>query len=149
MSQPRPRKPLETRTGLVISATEELFRVLSPLPQIARVCPVGFTHGELKVAPDQRAGLCWASANRDETIFDAPEDVRLDRKPNPHVAFGAGAHTCLGAPMARLIMRRLLWFLGNQVEEIRVIDAEARENPFGTPYLFQNLRVDLSPIGSK
>lgn len=52
--------------------------------------------------------MCWASANLDETVFEAADEVRLDRKPNPHVAFGFGEHLCLGAPHARLLLRTVL-----------------------------------------
>ena len=55
-----------------------------------------------------RVSLCWSSANRDEEVFDAPEEVRLDRKPNPHIAFGFRAHLCLGALHMRVIMRQFL-----------------------------------------
>ena len=42
----------------------------------------------------------FGSANRDPAVFDAPDELRLDRDPNPHVTFGAGIHFCLGAPLA-------------------------------------------------
>jgi cytochrome P450 len=92
----------------IVHACEEFFRVLSPLTHTARVCPVKTDVQGVAVEPDHRVSLCWASANRDETVFDAPEQIRLDRKPNPHIAFGFGAHLCLGAPHARLILRTLL-----------------------------------------
>ena len=91
-----------------IVAAEEFVRVVSPLTQIGRVCPVSTdVHGTI-VEAGQRVGLCWASANFDENIFDEPYEVKLDRKPNPHIAYGSGPHTCLGAPHARLIIRTLL-----------------------------------------
>ena len=68
--------------------------------------------------------LCWASANFDEAAFDAPEEVRLDRKPNPHLSFGFGAHLCLGAPHARLILRTLLEALIERVAAITVLEAK-------------------------
>ena len=48
---------------------------------------------------------CWvtaAAANRDPRVFDAPERCIVNRKPNRHVAFGHGPHTCIGAPLARM-----------------------------------------------
>lgn len=92
----------------VVSASEEFFRVVTPLTHIGRVCPVTTdVHGH-EVPPKGRVSLCWSSANNDETVFENPEEIRLDRKPNPHVAFGFGAHLCLGAAHARLIVRTLL-----------------------------------------
>jgi cytochrome P450 len=46
--------------------------------------------------------LNWASANRDPAEFPEPDEFRLDRSPNPHVAFGYGIHTCVGAQLARI-----------------------------------------------
>lgn len=127
--------------NLIPLATEEMFRFLSPLAQIGRVCPHGITIGGKKVAPGDRATLCWAAANRDPSVFENPMDVRIDRAPNPHVAFGAGTHTCLGAPMARLIVRRVLTFLANSRTVLRITDAALRPSPFGTPYLYDSLDV--------
>ncbi len=49
--------------------------------------------------------LSFPSANRDEAVFDDPFVFRPDRKPNPHLAFGYGAHVCLGQHLARMEMR--------------------------------------------
>jgi cytochrome P450 len=46
--------------------------------------------------------LYFASANRDEDVFDDPFTFRLDRRPNPHLAFGFGEHFCMGAHLARV-----------------------------------------------
>ena len=51
--------------------------------------------------------LCYASGNRDEDVFEEPYNFRSDRKPNSHVAFGYGAHLCLGQHLAKLEMRIL------------------------------------------
>ena len=51
--------------------------------------------------------LCYASANRDEDVFEAPNEFRLDREAQ-HIAFGYGAHMCLGLHLARMEMR-ILW----------------------------------------
>ena len=107
----------------IVNASEEFFRAITPLTHIGRVCPVDTDVHGVPVKADHRASLCWASANHDETVFDAPEEVRLDRKPNPHVAFGFGTHLCLGAPHARLIVRSLLKSLCERVEKITLLHA--------------------------
>jgi len=108
----------------IVLASEEFFRVFMPLTHIGRVCPADTDVHGVPVKAGGRVSLCWASANFDETVFDAPEEVRLDRKPNPHLAFGSGAHLCLGAPHARLIVRSLLQALTEHVAAITVLRAE-------------------------
>ena len=107
-------------------AGEEFFRVFMPLTHIGRVCPADTeVHGET-VAAGQRISLCWASANLDEAAFPDPMEVHLDRKPNPHLAFGFGTHLCLGAPHARLILRSLLKLCCEKVERLEIVNATER-----------------------
>ncbi len=108
----------------IVHAGEEFFRVFMPLTHIGRVCPVQTEVHGVTVPADGRVSLGWASANFDETVFDAPEEVRLDRKPNPHISFGFGTHLCLGAPHARLIVRCLLQALTGRVAKITVLDVK-------------------------
>lgn len=105
-------------------ASEEFFRVATPLTHIGRVCPVETDVHGFEVKPEGRVSLCWVSANHDETIFDQPHEMKLDRKPNPHIAFGAGTHICLGAPHARLVVRSLLQKLVDKVGGITVLKEE-------------------------
>jgi cytochrome P450 len=109
---------------LVMSATEEFVRVVTPLTHIGRKCPVATVVEGETVEADQRIALCWASANFDETVFDAPEEVRLDRRPNPHIGFGSGVHSCIGAAHARLIIRSLLKNLAERVEAITILEQQ-------------------------
>jgi cytochrome P450 len=108
----------------IVLASEEFFRVTSPITHLGRVCPVDTDVHGVTVKAGDRVSLCWASANRDESVFEAPEEVRLDRKPNPHLAFGFGPHLCLGAPHARLIVRTLLQKCIDRVAGIRVLGLE-------------------------
>jgi len=107
----------------IIHAAEEFFRVFMPLTHIGRVCPVDTDVKGVSVPAGGRVSLGWASANFDDTVFDEPEEIRLDRKPNPHISFGFGPHLCLGASHARLIVRTLIKTLVQQVDSIRIIDA--------------------------
>jgi len=131
----------------IIHASEEFFRALSPLTHIGRVCPVDTDVQGVPVKADGRVSLCWASANLDATAFPAPEEVRLDRKPNPHVAFGFGPHLCLGAPHARLLLRTLLRCLSARVEKVTVISAAEHlesEETYQRIVGFESLVVRLS-----
>jgi cytochrome P450 len=107
----------------IVHAGEEFFRAFMPLTQIGRVCPVETkVHGTV-VPASGRVSLGWASANFDESVFEKPGEVQLDRKPNPHVSFGFGTHLCLGAPHARLIVRTFIEALVNQVHTIKIVEA--------------------------
>ncbi|MCF6312888.1 MAG: cytochrome P450 [Verrucomicrobiales bacterium] len=102
-------------------ASEEYFRTISPLTHIGRVCPVDTDVHGTQVKAGDRVSLGWASANRDSTVFDQPHETQLNRKPNPHIAFGAGTHLCLGAPHARLLTRTLLRQLSQKISHIHIL----------------------------
>ncbi len=108
----------------IVHASEEFFRVITPLTHIGRVCPVPHEVLGIPVPAHGRVSLCWASANQDAAVFEAPEEVRLDRKPNPHLAFGFGTHLCIGAPHARLLLRTLLQNCVDRVGRITLLAAK-------------------------
>jgi len=131
----------------IVTASEEFFRVMTPLTHIGRVCPARTKIDDHEVAAEDRIALGWAAANFDETVFEAPEEVRLDRKPNPHVAFGFGPHLCLGAPHARLIVRTLLTQLSERLESVSVVEAIPNievQPTYERANGFHRLRVKLS-----
>lgn len=129
-------------------ASEEFFRVFMPLTHIGRVCPVDTDVQGVQVKAGGRVSLGWAAANLDETVFPDPQEVQLDRRPNPHLSFGFGAHLCLGAAHARLIMRSLLSALANRVAKITVLAANEhieRESSYQRVNGFDALTVRLRP----
>ena len=130
----------------IVHASEECFRVFMPLTHIGRECRVDTDVKGVPVKAGGRVSLCWSSANFDETVFEEPHDVRLDRKPNPHIAFGFGTHLCLGAPHARLIVRTLLQALIERVARIEVIEARElveREAKYSRVVGYESLRVRM------
>jgi len=139
---------LRQDTRRIVHAGEEFFRVFMPLTHIGRVCPVDTEVHGVTVKAGDRVSLGWASANFDETVFDAPEEVRLDRKPNPHISFGFGTHLCLGAPHARLIVRSLLQTLVERVAKVTVLEAHEhveKEARYERAVGYDSLRVRLTP----
>jgi len=107
-----------------VHASEEFFRWISPLTHIGRICPVATEVGGITVPADGRVSLGWAAANADPEVFSNPQECRLDRKPNPHVAFGFGAHLCLGAAHARLLVRCLLEALIARVGSVEILESQ-------------------------
>ncbi len=138
---------LREKPLLVRSAAEEIVRVASPLTMIGRTCPHDTSIHGVDVEAGGRAAICWASANRDEMVFEDPEELKIDRKKNPHVAFGAGVHTCLGASHARLILRTLINLISQRVGSMDLVDSKARYEEWPaykrqTGYDYLNIRFD-------
>lgn len=97
---------LRQRPALILSALEEFLRLYTPYRGFARtVSRPTELHGR-RIRPAEPVTLVYASANRDEAVFENPDEFRIDR-PNiaQHIAFGRGPHRCAGAPLARLSLR--------------------------------------------
>jgi cytochrome P450 len=134
----------------IVGASEEFFRVLSPVTHLARRCPHGADVHGVAVPPGGFVSLCFSSANYDAEAFEAPDEVRLGRKPNPHVAFGFGPHLCLGAAHARLVVRSLMKGLCERVGRLRIVAAEPKfetEPDYRRRLAYDALRVRLVPLG--
>jgi cytochrome P450 len=67
-----------------------------------------------------RVLMLYGSANRDERVFDRPDELDLTRSPNPHLAFGIGPHFCLGANLARMEVKTVFQELFSRLPEITV-----------------------------
>jgi cytochrome P450 len=87
---------------LVPTAVEELMRYDTPLQMFERWVLDPIEVGGVRIPRGAELGLLFGSANRDPAVFAEPDELRLDRDPNPHLSFGAGIHFCLGAPLARI-----------------------------------------------
>lgn len=103
---------------LMLTAIDELLRFQSPVVHMRRIATEDTTIGDVSIRAGDKVGLFYAAANRDPAVFDNPDDIILDRSPNPHVAFGGGGpHFCLGSHFARIeidaIFRQILTRLQN------------------------------------
>jgi len=85
---------------------EEVARLEPPFKFHYRAVRQRCELGGAQLEPGDRLMLLWASANRDAAHFEAPDELRLDRRhPKQHMSFGRGGHFCIGAPLARLEAR--------------------------------------------
>ena len=102
----RLRAELDTLQPL---AVEELLRYQSPVVHMRRTTTRAAVLGGQQIAEGDKVLLFYGAANRDERVFADPEEFIVDRKNNPHVAFGAhGPHYCLGAHFARFQISAML-----------------------------------------
>ncbi|MFB9905609.1 cytochrome P450 [Allokutzneria oryzae] len=90
------------------SAVEEVLRWASPTMHFGRTALVDVELGGQRFAAGDVVTLWHSSANRDETVFTAPDRFDLRRSPNKHIAFGHGPHFCLGAQLARIEIAEVL-----------------------------------------
>lgn len=92
---------LRAHPEAMASAVEELLRHESPVQRTQRIVDVDTEVGGTKLRRGELVTVLLGAANHDPEVFSEPEGLLLTRTPNPHVAFGHGIHTCLGAPLAR------------------------------------------------
>jgi hypothetical protein len=107
---------LRRHPELLDSAVEEVIRWSSPVNHMKRQVTEDYELRGQKLRAGDWLVLFYASANRDEEVFEAPFEFRIDRKPNPHLAFGIGEHFCLGANLARRSQRALWQELAQRLE---------------------------------
>ena len=86
----------------VADTVEEMLRFDSALQLFERTATADVQLGDVTVAAGEKVAVLLGAANRDPAVFEAPDEMRVDRTPNPHLAFGSGVHFCLGAPLARM-----------------------------------------------
>jgi cytochrome P450 len=88
--------------ALIPRAVEELMRYDTPLQMFERWVLEDSEICGVRVPKGAELGLLFGSGNHDPAVFGEPDRLAITRKDNPHLAFGAGIHFCLGAPLARL-----------------------------------------------
>ncbi len=119
LRHPGERKRLVDDPGLMPSAVEEFLRFESPIQFTDRVASADTEIGGRHIRQGQLVAVLLGSANRDPTRFADPERLDLAREDNRHLAFGHGAHFCLGAQLARLEAQAALGFLLRRFPDFR------------------------------
>ncbi|MGH2795522.1 MAG: cytochrome P450 [Actinomycetota bacterium] len=103
---PSERSRLASEPALMPAAVEEILRWTSPtIVSMVRTATRDVEVRGREIAAGQKVTMWYGSANRDDEFFDSPETFDVGRSPNDHLAFGFGAHFCLGAQLARLELR--------------------------------------------
>lgn len=99
---------LKSNPALISAMVEESIRWTTPVKHFMRSAREDTEIAGQKIANGDLLMLSYYSANRDEAVFSDPYTFRIDRTPNQHLAFGHGAHVCLGQLLARMELR-ILW----------------------------------------
>lgn len=109
---------IRSSPDLIPLAVEEQLRITTPIQNLYRYTRADYRIGNVTIPTGSRVLLSFGAANRDPTAFDDPDEYRADRDPRTHVAFGYGAHMCLGAPLARMEAHAVLRQLATRVARI-------------------------------
>ena len=111
---------LKNNPSLMTSAVEETIRWVTPVKNFFRTATQNYDLKDREIKKDDSILLCYPSGNRDEEIFDDPFQFKVDRSPNRHLAFGHGAHLCLGKYLAKIEMEIFYEELFKKIENIEL-----------------------------
>ncbi|MGA5463094.1 cytochrome P450 [Mycobacterium sp. NPDC050041] len=103
-------------------AIEETLRWTSPVKNMCRTLTADTEFHGTELKQGEKLMLMFEAANFDEEVFGDPENFRIDRNPNSHLAFGFGTHFCLGNQLARLELRLMLTKVLQRLPDLRLAD---------------------------
>ncbi len=124
---PEERAKLEADPSLIPNAVQELIRWQTPLAHMRRTVEEDTEIDGVKMTKGDKVVLWYISANRDETVFDNPDVIKLDRdNARRHLSFGYGIHRCVGARVAELQLCTLLEEMGKRRLRVNVLEEPER-----------------------
>ena len=106
------------------TAIEECLRWVTPIVNMNRTTTADVEVRGITIPAGSQVIMHYTSANRDEDVFDRPDEFVASRDPNPHISFGWGPHLCLGASLARLELRTIFAELLGRVKNLRFADPD-------------------------
>ncbi len=120
IENPDQMRKLKSDLSLLPNAIDEMIRWVTPVKHFFRTATEDYELRGQKIRAGDNLAMWYPSGNRDEEVFEDPFVFNIERNPNPHLAFGYGAHHCLGHLFAKMEMRALYTELLNRVEEIEL-----------------------------
>ncbi len=145
LRHPQELDRLRREPALMSTAVQEMFRFEAPLPYFHRYAAEPVEIGGIAYDRGTKLGLLYGAANRDPEAFADPQRLRIDRLPNRHLAFGRGAHLCLGNNLSRLDMEIFFALLLSRTEDIRCLEMEPVYKSGITERGLVGLRIAVRP----
>ncbi len=139
------RRRLTENLDLLPLAVEEMIRWTSPLGHMCRNVRQNVRIGDVEFQEGDVLAVMWPSASRDEDLFDSPHEFRIDRQPNPHLAFGIGEHVCLGRQLARRQIRAMFQELLPRLKECELAGPLKRARFLINGYTHIPINFDIAP----
>lgn len=141
LSHPEQYARLKADHSLIPTAVEEMMRYDTPLQFFERYVLEPLEYKGQRWERGTKLVLYYASANHDPAVFRDPETFDITRDPNPHLAFGAGLHYCIGAPLARVELQTALRVLLERLPQLRLLPQEFRYMPKNVFRYLEGLKV--------
>ncbi len=139
---PQQWEAMGANSDLVDGAVEEVLRWVTPLNNFFRRAIADTEVGGQSIAQGDRMMMIYPSANFDEKVFSDPFTFDISRHPNPHLSFGFGTHLCVGANMARLVLRTVFRELSGRARNLTVVtEPDVEANIFARAVRSFNLSV--------
>ncbi|HEX6020422.1 MAG TPA: cytochrome P450 [Solirubrobacter sp.] len=146
LSQPGKFEALRDDHSLIPTAVEELLRLVTPVFAWKRVTKRPARVADTELPENANVLLLLGSANRDDTVFEHPDEVDLHRaNAHKHLSFGHGIHFCLGAALARLEAQVVLEELTQRLPNLRLVEQELRYTPNTTFRGLEALHAEWDP----
>jgi hypothetical protein len=134
---------LRADPGLAAATVEETLRFEGPVDITGRIAPRDMEVGGCPIATTHSMLFFLRAANHDPEAFEDPDRFDITRKRKPHVAFGGGAHICIGAPLARLEAQIALTKLFQRFPNLRLADPDTAPAWRSLPFFRGLERLDL------
>jgi cytochrome P450 len=126
IDHPAEMKKLKDNPELIPQAVDEMFRWVTPVQHFMRTATEDYELRGRKIEKGQALQLIYLSGNRDDEAFADPFTFKADRENNRHVAFGYGAHVCLGQHLAKMEIRAFFKELLSRLDKIEITGEPTR-----------------------
>jgi cytochrome P450 len=133
--RPELRERLAANPVLLAAACEEYLRWTSVNETLTRTCTRDTVLGGQEIKRGEFVMMSWLAADHDPTVFPEPASVDVDRVPNPHLAFGVGAHRCIGLHVARVMFEVMMREVLTRIPDY-VVDHDGTTYYQGNPKLY-------------
>ncbi len=120
-------RKLRANPGLIPNMVSEIIRWQTPLPHMRRTATQDTELAGKRIAKGDKVVMWYVSANRDEAVFERPNEFRIDRgNAKQHLAFGIGVHFCMGSRLAEMQLRVLWEEVLRRFSEVTVVGPPVR-----------------------
>jgi cytochrome P450 len=137
------RQRLADDPELLPPACEEFLRWTCVQETLSRTCTKDTILGGQEIKRGDPVIMSWLGANFDSKVFDRPEEVDIERAPNPHLSFGVGAHRCIGLHSTRVLFNVMLREVLARIPDYQ-IDRDRTEFYRGNPLLYGVVKMPVT-----